>query len=423
MGSPWQSVALPLIPRLHTFDSWIEYRDYRLLWVGNFCANSAQWLQLLTVGWLVRSLTEGSPSSSLLVVTVGGLSTLPGLLVGPWGGVLGDRIDRRKLVIGIQSFMAVLAISFALVVSSGKVEVWHAYLYVVISGACLSVTQPMRHALIASTVRREALVNAFATNVLTIPGTRMVGPFVGGVLIASLGFFWNFTVESLLYVSMVLVFLPMKTPYSQTRESAGQQSMVADLRDGVRYIWKENRIFSILMLLTLIPNVIMQPVMFLLPIFTEEVLHRGADVGGLLVAVNGFGGLVAAFIIATVGFVFKKGVIALATVITSAVVVLIFAQSQWMPMAFVVIGLFAFSQTAFRTANGTLVQTLVRDDMRGRVTSLQRYGQGLVVFASLLIGWFAGVTSAPTALTVVGAVALLLGLVFAATARRVRALE
>ena len=102
---------MPLIPRLHTFDSWIEYRDYRLLWVGNFCANSAQWLQLLTVGWLVRSLTEGSPSSSLLVVTVGGLSTLPGLLVGPWGGVLGDRIDRRKLIMGIQSFMAVLAFS------------------------------------------------------------------------------------------------------------------------------------------------------------------------------------------------------------------------------------------------------------------------------------------------------------------------
>ena len=395
---------MPLIPRLQTFDSWIEYRDYRLLWIGNFCANSAQWLQLLSVGWLVRSLTEGSPSSSLLVVTVGGLSTLPGLLVGPWGGVLGDRIDRRKLIMGIQSFMAVLAFSFALVVSSGKVEVWHAYVYVVISGACMSVSQPMRHALIANTVRREALVNAYATNVLTIPGTRMVGPFVGGVLVSSLGFFWNFTVESLLYVSMVLVFLPMKTPYSRMRESAGQQSMVADLRDGIRYIWNENRIFSILILLTLIPNVIMQPVMFLL-------------------AANGFGGLVAALIVATVGFVFKKGAVSLATVITSAVVVLIFAQSHWMPLAFVVIGLFAFSQTTFRTANGTLVQTLVREDMRGRVTSLQSYGHGLVVFASLLIGWFAGVTSAPTALTAVGAVALSLGLVFAATARRVRALE
>ena len=412
-----------VIPRLHTFDAWIEYRDYRLLWVGNFCANSAQWLQLLTVGWLVRGLTEGSASSSLLVVTVGGLSTLPGLLVGPWGGVLGDRIDRRKLVMSIQSFMAVLAISFALLVSSGRVEVWHAYVYVLISGACLSVTQPMRQTLIANTVRREALVNAYAANVLTIPGTRMVGPFVGGIIVASLGFFWNFTVEALLYAIMVLVFMPMRTPYSQRRKPGQKQSLTADLMDGLRYIWKENRVFSILMLLTLLPNVIMQPVMFLLPVFTEEVLGRGADVGGFLLSTSGFGGFVAALIIASFGFMFRKGNISLATVITSALLVLVIAQAQWLPMAFVAIGAFAFSQTTFRTTNGTLVQTLVSDDMRGRVTSLQRIGQGLVVFSSLLVGWFAGVTSAPSALTVVGAVALTLGVVFAITARRIRALE
>ena len=74
---------LSRLPRLQTFDSWIAYPNYRLLWVGNFFANSGQWLQLLTIGWLVRDLTAGSSSSSLLVVTVGGLNTLPGLIVGP----------------------------------------------------------------------------------------------------------------------------------------------------------------------------------------------------------------------------------------------------------------------------------------------------------------------------------------------------
>ena len=193
--------------------------------------------------------------------------------------------------------------------------------------------------------------------------------------------------------------------------------------DGVRYIWKENRVFSILMLLTLLPNVIMQPVMFLLPVFTEEVLNRGADVGGFLLSTSGFGGFVAALIIASFGFKFRKGNISLVTVMTSALLVLVIAQSQWLPMAFVAIGAFAFSQTTFRTTNGALVQTLVSDEMRGRVTSLQRIGQGFVVFSSLLVGWFAGVTSAPTALTVVGLVALSLGVVFAFTARQIRALE
>jgi len=71
------------LPRPRTFDAWAGYRDYRFLWTGNFCANTAQWLQLLSLGWLIHHLTEGSSASSMLVVTVGGINTLPGLLVGP----------------------------------------------------------------------------------------------------------------------------------------------------------------------------------------------------------------------------------------------------------------------------------------------------------------------------------------------------
>ena len=414
---------LSRIPRLQTLDSWKAYRNYRFLWVGNFCANNAQWLQLLTVGWLVRDLTAGSASSPLLVVTVGGLSTVPVLIVGPWGGVLGDRVDRRKLIMTIQAFMAALAFSFALLVLSGYVKVWHAYLYVIFSGCCLSVTQPMRQALIANTVPPEALGNAFATNVLTIPGTRMIGPFIGGVLIATLGFFWNFTVEALLYVGMVLAFLPMKTPYYLGRKQGQQGSLVSDLAEGVRYLWRDNRAILFLIALGLIPNTVLQPMMFLLPVFTEEVLHRQADVGGYLMAVSGFGGLIAALIMASVGFVFRKGMVCLATALVSSLFAVVFGQAQWLPMAFIVIAIFAFSQTTFRTTNGMLIQSLVPDSLRGRITSLQRYSQGFVVLTSLLFGWFAGVTSATTALTTMGAVGALLALVFLLTAQKIRQLD
>ncbi len=128
------------IPRLQTFDSLGAYSDFRLLWVGNFCSNNAQWLQMLTAGWLVRSLTENSPYSTFFVVTVGGMSMLPGLVMAPVAGTLGDRLDRRKLVIGIQSFMAVFAFLFAIIVGQQLVSVFHAYLYVFISGICLSIT-------------------------------------------------------------------------------------------------------------------------------------------------------------------------------------------------------------------------------------------------------------------------------------------
>ena len=97
-------------PRPQTFDAWIAHRDYRFLWVGNFFANTAHWLQLLTLGWLVQHLTAGTPSSALLVVGVGGMNMLPSLIVGPLGGVLGDRTDRRKLIMSIQALMALFRI-------------------------------------------------------------------------------------------------------------------------------------------------------------------------------------------------------------------------------------------------------------------------------------------------------------------------
>ena len=312
------------LPRLRTFDSF-AYPDYRLLWMGNFFSNSAQWLQLLTVGWLMRGLTAGSSSSTLFVITVGGMSLLPGLLMAPIAGTLGDRLDRRKLVIGIQAFMAAFSFLFAVMVGQQLVTTWHAYIYVFVSGVCVSISQNSRMALVANTVPREALAHAFATNVLTIPGTRMIGPFIGGILITTLGFFWNFTLEALLYLGTILTFLPMKTPYQQRRRASANESFMSDLLAGFTYIWRDKRVLLYLTLLGFIPNTILQPVMFLLPVFTDEILRRGADVGGYFLAINGLGGLLMALFIASFGFVFRKGMIVLVTAIASSVIILLFS--------------------------------------------------------------------------------------------------
>jgi len=296
-----------------------------------------------------------------LVVTVGGLSTLPVLVVGPWGGVLGDRVNRRKLVIGIQSFMAVTAILFALLVFSGRVEWWHAYLYVLLNGVCRSVNQPLRQALIANAVPREVLINAYATNVLTITGTRIIGPFLGGVLIATLGFAWNFALEAILYLCAVLCLIPMKTPYYQAVSSAITHSPLADLKEGIQYIWKREGVILNLMVLGLIPNIVLHPVWFILPVFTANVLHQNADVGGYLLAVTGVGGLVAALVIASKGFVFRRGLVLFGSVAMSSISVILFSQFPWLSAALLLIGLMAFAQTMYRTAAGAVIQLLVPD--------------------------------------------------------------
>ena len=390
------------------------------------------------MGWLVRELTVGSSASALLVVTVGGASSLPVLLVGPWGGVLGDRVDRRKVVMVTQSIMAIAAILFALLVHSGQVQVWHAYSYVLLIGVGLAITRPMRQALIANTVPREAFGNAFATNTFTIAGTRMIGPLFGGVVIFSLGFTWNFVVESAFYVTGVLVLLRMNTPYrSKTSGRSPDSSQgphrrthtsrpvspLTDLAEGFRYIWSGDRTIFNLMLLNPIANVLLNQAIFMLPVFTSEVLHRGADVGGYLLAASGFGALSSAVTIASFGFVFRKGQLALVTLLVGSVTIVVFAQSQWFVMALILIILNNASLNAFRNANGTLIQLLTPDRLRGRITGLQTYSQGFVFPTSLLVGWITGITSVSTAITMVGVVSLGLSITALLSLGKIRRLE
>lgn len=410
------------LPRLHTLDAWLGYRNYRLLWCGNFFANSAQWLQLLSVGWLVRELSEGSAIAGLLVVTVGGINTLPGLIVGPWGGVLSDRFDRRRLVITFQLIMCALAFSFALLVLSDRVTIWHAYLYVILAGVCHSIAQPMRQALVAATVPRDMLGNALAANVLTITGTRIFGPFIGGILIFTLGFFWNFTIEACLYLANVLMLWPMRTPYYRPGDARARGSAIANMVEGIRYVWSGERAIFQMILLSVIPNIILHPTWFLFPVFTTDVLMRDADVGGYLLAVTGVGGFLAALFMASFGFVFDKGKVVLGAAVASSITCLLFAYSHWMALAFIVIAAMAFSQAVFRTTRGTLIQTLAPDRLRGRLTSLQSFDRGFLVVASLGVGALSDATSPVTAIAIIGVLGLALAIICSATLTRVRRL-
>ena len=419
------------LPQIHTLDSLIRYSDYRMLWTANFFANSAQWFQLLSIGWLVRDLSAGSASSAVQVVTVGGMVTLPMLLVTPWGGVLGDRLNRRKLIMTVSACMGVLAAAFALLVELDVAQVSHAYFYVLLSGVGLAIVQPTRQALIANTVPRDAIGHAYATNTFTIAGTRMIGPFFGGIIIASMGFTWNFLVEAALYLGVVVALLPMKTPYQvQARIAPGPArrpsrriSPLRDLAEGIRYVWKDEPAIFQIMLLSMVANVVIHPVLFILPLFTADVLQRGADVGGYLLAASGFGALASALTIATVGFVFRKGRLALGSVVAAAIATIMFAYTPWLIMSIFLCALFSAGLNANRTASGTLVQLLVPDQLRSRIIGLQNYFMGFVVFTSLLIGWFAATTSVTTAIAAVGVVGLVLGVSYFILLGRVRNLD
>jgi len=423
-----ESLIIPSLklPRLHTLDAWLAYRDFRLLWLANFCGFTAQWLQLLSIGWLVNDLSAGTGIGGLLVLSVSAINTLPGLLVNPITGVLGDRLDRRKLAITMQAASGVLALGFAFLVATDQVRAWHAYAYVLISGSFLAITQPMQQVLISNTVPRESLVNAYAINTLTVTGTRVFGPFVGGILIFTLGYFWNFALEAALYLGVVLLLLPMRTPYTGT-EPAGEErrrfTPLGDIKDGLVHLWRNQRVVLEIAVLSVVPNTILHPVWFLLPLFTVEVLQAQVNMGGYLLAITGVGGLISTLTIATWGIPFQRGYILFGAAALSSLATMLFAFSSWVPGAFTVLAAQSFFQAYFRTTQGTLVLTIVPDRFRARTMALLAYERSFLVGVSVVVGIFADFTSASMAILAIGSVGLSVTLACFATLRRVRALR
>ena len=406
----------PRLPKIRTFSS-LRHRNYRYLWIGNLFNNGANWLQQLTVGWLVWDLS-GSP---LLVGMVGGFRAAPFLLIGPWSGVLADRFDRRKLVFFSQSLLAGSAFSFALLVASGQVQTWHAFAYIAISGTAHSILQPVRSALVANTVPREDLTNAYALHAMGITSSRFVWPAIGGILVGTLGFSVNFFIESVLYVALAILIIPMQTPYRE-ESRARHSSALTDLKEGIRYVWQDKTILK-LMVMSFVPNFFIQPCLYLLPVFAGAVLNRGPEIFGTLLSVNGVAGFSATVIIASFGFILNKGKASLAALTLASIGAITLGQSHWLLLSLVAVALIGFGQTIFRVSNGTLIQTLAPDDLRGRIQSIYHFDHGFVPLASLLIGIFAEFYSAPLAVTVVGMLGFGLSLYFLIAFRRIRQLE
>ena len=404
------------------------YRDFRFVWAGNFVAIGAQWLQLFTIGWLVHHLTDGN---ALLTGTVVGIRTLPVLLIGPWAGVLGDRVDRRKLVMVTQSVMAVTATGFATLVIltdldaeeiTGPLQWWHPFVYMTVAGIAHTVIQPVRQAMVANTVPREAMASAFALNGMVYPSTRIIAPAIGALLVATLGFKWNFFIEAVLYVGIVLLLIPVRLPYRAEQRGGGHGSAWASLVSGLQYVKNEKRILQ-LIVMSLIPNLLFQPVIFFLPVFTVDVLGRDIGAGGALAAAVGLGGVFAAVFVAGIGYGMRKGLAVFVGLITGCAFVLLFAQSQWLWVSFAMLTGLGFSQYVFRVANGTLIQTVVPDEYRSRVMSIYMLDHGITPLATMLIGLCIDLWNPSLIFTVMAGLSLFVAVVQAIFFRSTRQLE
>jgi len=404
--------------RVKTFSSLQNHVNYRYLWTGNLFANCAQWLQFITIGWLALGIS-GSAFHSILTVAV---RALPLLILGPWGGVLADRLDRRKLVMGVQVVMVSSALAFGILLANGKIDsIWHVYAYMLVSGIAFAFVQPTRQALVANVVPREDLGNALALNAMAVTSMRLAGAAISGVLIETVAFHWNFFVESALYVGMIVLLAPMKTPYRQDSERT-KASPLADLKEGFQFIFGSREMVR-LMVMNFVRTGVFMPLLLFLPAYTEEALGRGAGVSTAMIVIMGAGGLLATIMISSFGFFTKKGLVTLLTLISGSSVILILGLSQWVWVSVPIMLIMGLSQTHFIVANQTLIQTLVPDNLRGRVTSVWHYESGLIPLFAAITGGVGLLVGIGTAMAIGGVIALSISLIFLARFGNIRRLD
>jgi MFS family permease len=376
---------------------------------------AAQWIQQVTVGWLVWTLSE----SALLVGVVSATRALPFLFIGPLAGVAIDRVDRRKMLMSIQALMAASAIAFAVLVMGNWVRVWHAAVYMLVYGSCWAVLGPLRQSLVANTVPKHDLMNAIALQSMAFNFTRTIAPMVGGFLIVLAGMGGNFVIQGALYVVIIVLVMPLKTPYREGSRVPGHHSVGGDLKEGFQYVMKDTVLLA-LIAMAFVPSFFIMPVIQQLPVVTARVFNAGPQVLGLLSSAFGVGALLGTVVLASMRRTSNKGLLALGMLMASTVVLMLFAQSEWLALSVALLALLGVFEMGFRLMNNTLVQTLIPDYIRGRVSSIYMAEHGLMPAGALMVGALIELTGPRLALSITGGCGLALALLIAARARRLR---
>jgi MFS family permease len=396
----------------------LRHRDYRLLWIGTLLMSAGQWIQQVTLGWLLYDLT----GSAVLLGALNGFRAMPFLIFGPMAGVAADRFDRRRLLLLIQPALAITTAVMGVLVLLGLAEIWHLFLFTFLTASMWSITQPVRQTLVPNLVPKRDLMNALALNSMGFNSMKVVGPALGGALIVVFGAAGNFFVQSIVYSLLMLSIFYMNAP--PTPSHARRTSALANLKEGLAYV-KGTPVVLTLIVLSLIPHMLSLPITnALMPVFQKDVLGVGPEGLGLLLASPGVGAVLATFGLASAANrIRRKGLLMLAGLSLLGLSIIIFAHMPNLPLAMVALFLMGACQMTYMTTANTVVQVVVPDQLRGRVMSIWMLDQGLGPVGALVAGASTEIMGAPNTATWMGAAVILLAVGAAWRVPRIRQIE
>ena len=385
-----------------------RHRDFRLFYIGQGVSQIGFWLQQIATGWLVYQLS----GSAFLLGLAAFSMQIPFLLLAPLAGVFIDRLDRRRVLLATNSIAFVQASAMFALVALGVVQPWHLIAGNLVLGIVSACDAPARQSILVELVGGKAdLPNAIALNSAMMNGARFIGPLVGGVLIATLGDHWGYGINALTYLFMLGALSRMRPAHRAY--APAEHGLLSQLAAGARYAYGFLPTRSALLLLSA-TSLTVHSFAAQLPWFAREAFHGNSSTLGALVGAAGFGAVSGMVYLAARPDI--RGLLRLAGTMSAmagaALVVFSFSKTLWLALpALYLVGMGSMLMAA---STNTVLQSIVPDELRGRVASLYVMSfLGVSPLGALLAGWVAERIGPPATLAGCGALALVATLVYA----------
>lgn len=384
---------------LRAFTS-LRQRNFRLYWFGQMISLMGSGMQTIGQAWLVLEFTHSPWQLGL----VGALQALPILLFSLFGGIFADRWPKRSIMLMTWSAAMIQALLLWALIATGSLQLWHLYILAMLLGLTNSLGRPAGQAFVVEMVGRKDLPNAVALNSSLSTLARIVGPGLGGIIVAANGVTMLFLLNALSFLPAIAALVLIRShelhaQAIQSRSVGERQNTWQSLREGVDYVWKTPAMLLLILVVGLILlfgsnfNVV-------LPLFATDILHRGATGFGFLSAATGAGALLAALWLAWSN---QRPTIrsVLIGMLVFSVLEAVFAVSRIYPLSLMLIASVGFTETAFAEQAVTALQIVAPDHLRGRIISVQvLFFDGSLPLGYMLLGWLSGLYGASLALLI-----------------------
>jgi MFS family permease len=376
----------------------LRSRNFRLFWFGQSISLVGTSLQVVAEGWLIYEIT----GSTFWLGMVSFIALLPVIPISLLGGVLIDRMPRRKVILVTQCGLMAQAAIFGLLAISGQLRLWHIIVLYFIFGALLAIDHPARRAFLVDLVERDELANAVALNATSFNVARLVGFAASGLLIAAIGAGGTILLNAVTYLFSVVAMASIRVL------DIGQDTQRLPL-EGITTLWKQPIILGTISLMAIVGG-LAWPVYGMMPAFAEDVLGRGSIGLGVLLAAGALGSVVGTIAVARLG-AHRRGRTLTAVSLLLPVLVVVFALSKNMLVACLLMVGVGMVLLMLQSLTITLVQIRIPDRVRGRVMSLySMLHAGSNTAGNLLVGGSAVYLGLPLALTLGGLAALIYAL-------------